>query len=92
MVRKCNLGERPVKHPKETYLHSTRRIPAFKSVLISLTLERDSRVPTPYPPAPEAVEAAREHPTAAEAVAADAWQAEAAAAAEIKEATPRRLE
>jgi len=36
--------------------------------------------------------AAREHPTAAEAVAAGAWQAVVAAAAEIKEATPRRLE
>ena len=55
---------------------------------------------TPSPPAkpppraaPEAVEAAaREHPTAAEAVAAGAWQAVVAAAAEIKEATPRRLE
>ena len=81
MVRKCNLGERPVKHPKETYLHSTRRIPAEKSVLISLTLERDSRVPTPYPPAPEAVEAAREHPTAAARAGADAEQVAEAAAA-----------
>ena len=75
-------------------------LPDGSSRKIHASLERDSRVPTPSPPekpppraAPEAVEAAvREHRRVVAAEAADAGQAVAAAAAETKEATPRRLE
>ena len=46
----------------------------------------------PPPRAEEEEAAAPANRTAAEAVAADAWQAVAAAEVEIKEAAPRRLE